>query len=112
MMQTQPAQWTDGELQGLQADYPDVHGAYDTNPSKYNPRPGKSSSCSRSALFWCLCDEDLGRAPLGTLKRSLDCIGTGRTGYLQVAPNNYPFYSDEEKYIPIMQSDGGQLSGK
>lgn len=38
--------------------------------------------------------------------------GTGRTGYLHVAPNNYPFYSDEEKYIPIMQSDGGQLSGK
>lgn len=38
--------------------------------------------------------------------------GTGRTGYLHVAPNNYPFYSDEETYIPIMQSDGGQLSGK
>ena len=37
--------------------------------------------------------------------------GTGRTGYLQVPPNNYPFYSDEEKYVPVMQSDGGQLSG-
>lgn len=38
--------------------------------------------------------------------------GTGRTGYLHVAPNSYPFYSDDEKYIPIMQADGGQLSGK
>ena len=37
--------------------------------------------------------------------------GTGRTGYLQVPPNNYPFYSDDEKYMPVMQSDGGQLSG-
>ncbi|KAL0023269.1 hypothetical protein WJX77_001673 [Trebouxia sp. C0004] len=36
--------------------------------------------------------------------------GTGRTGYLHVAPNNYPFYSEDEKYTPIMQSDGGQLS--
>lgn len=26
-------------------------------------------------------------------------------------PNNYPFYNDDEKYIPIMQADGGQLSG-
>ncbi|KAL3154606.1 hypothetical protein ABBQ32_014056 [Trebouxia sp. C0010 RCD-2024] len=74
-MDVHPAQWTEGELQDLKADYPDVHGAYDTHPSKYNPRPG-----------------------------------TGRTGYLHVAPNNYPFYSDEEKYVPIMQSDGGQLS--
>lgn len=37
--------------------------------------------------------------------------GTGRTGYLPVPPNNYPFYNDNEKYIPVMQADGGQLSG-
>lgn len=37
--------------------------------------------------------------------------GTGRTGFLNVPPNNYPFYNDEEKYVPVMQADGGQLSG-
>lgn len=26
-------------------------------------------------------------------------------------PNNYPFYNDDEKYVPITQADGGQLSG-
>lgn len=26
-------------------------------------------------------------------------------------PNNYPFYSEEEKYVPVVQADGGQLSG-
>ena len=36
--------------------------------------------------------------------------GTGRTGFMNVPPNNYPFYSDEEKYVPVMQADGGQLS--
>ncbi|KAK9823441.1 hypothetical protein WJX72_002787 [[Myrmecia] bisecta] len=36
--------------------------------------------------------------------------GSGRTGFLSVPPNNYPFYSDDEKYVPIMQADGGQLS--
>ncbi|KAL3139523.1 hypothetical protein ABBQ38_003846 [Trebouxia sp. C0009 RCD-2024] len=38
-MDVHPAQWTDAELQDLRADYPDVHGPYDTTPSKYNPRP-------------------------------------------------------------------------
>ena len=37
--------------------------------------------------------------------------GTGRTGFIPVPPNNYPFYNDDEKYVPIMQADGGQLSG-
>ncbi|GAB4820460.1 hypothetical protein N2152v2_007506 [Parachlorella kessleri] len=36
--------------------------------------------------------------------------GTGRTGYMPVPPNNYPFYSEEEKYVPVVQADGGQLS--
>ena len=35
-----PAQWDESELQGLEADYPDMLEVYDTNPSKYNPRPG------------------------------------------------------------------------
>ncbi len=39
------------------------------------------------------------------------CTGTGRTGVINVPPNNYPFYSQDEKYVPIMQADGGQLSG-
>ncbi|KAG2426193.1 hypothetical protein HXX76_013174 [Chlamydomonas incerta] len=43
--------------------------------------------------------------------------GTGRTGFLAVPPNNYPFYSEGEaggaggeKYVPVLQPDGGQLS--
>lgn len=37
--------------------------------------------------------------------------GTGRTGFIPVAPNNYPFYSSsDEVYTPVLQSDGGQLS--
>ncbi|KXZ47771.1 hypothetical protein GPECTOR_33g653 [Gonium pectorale] len=36
--------------------------------------------------------------------------GTGRTGFLRVAPNNYPFYSEDEKYAAVVQPDGGQLS--
>lgn len=31
---------------------------------------------------------------------------------MRVAPNNYPFYSDSAKYTPLVQSDGGQLSGE
>jgi len=36
--------------------------------------------------------------------------GTGRTGYMAIPPNNYPFYNEEEKYVPVVQPDGGQLS--
>eukprot|EP00879_Flechtneria_rotunda_P010795 GHRR01011280.1.p1 GENE.GHRR01011280.1~~GHRR01011280.1.p1 ORF type:complete len:213 (+),score=48.92 GHRR01011280.1:992-1630(+) len=36
--------------------------------------------------------------------------GTGRTGFIPVAPNNYPFYNQDEVYTPVLQSDGGQLS--
>ncbi len=39
-------------------------------------------------------------------------IGTGRTGFIPVGPNNYPFYSSDEVYKPVLQSDGGQLSGE
>eukprot|EP00201_Polytomella_parva_P006050 CAMPEP_0175076206 /NCGR_PEP_ID=MMETSP0052_2-20121109/22564_1 /TAXON_ID=51329 ORGANISM="Polytomella parva, Strain SAG 63-3" /NCGR_SAMPLE_ID=MMETSP0052_2 /ASSEMBLY_ACC=CAM_ASM_000194 /LENGTH=91 /DNA_ID=CAMNT_0016345251 /DNA_START=391 /DNA_END=666 /DNA_ORIENTATION=- len=38
--------------------------------------------------------------------------GSGRTGFQKVAPNNYPFYSAQERYIPVIQADGGQLSGE
>jgi len=37
--------------------------------------------------------------------------GTGRTGFYDIPPNNYQFYSDQEKYTPVIQADGGQLSG-
>ncbi|WZN58590.1 ubiquitin-like domain-containing protein [Chloropicon roscoffensis] len=36
--------------------------------------------------------------------------GTGRTGYMAIPPNNYPFYNDDERYQPVVQPDGGQLS--
>ena len=36
--------------------------------------------------------------------------GTGRTGFQPVPPNNYPFYSEEEKYKPIIFKDGGQYA--
>lgn len=37
--------------------------------------------------------------------------GTGRTGFINVPPNNFRFYHDGEKYAAAMQADGGQLSG-
>ena len=36
--------------------------------------------------------------------------GSGRTGYWEIPPNNYDFYSEEEKYKPNVQADGGILS--
>lgn len=38
--------------------------------------------------------------------------GAGRTAFTDVPPNNFPFYDDNEKYIPMLQSDGAQLSGE
>jgi len=29
-----------------------------------------------------------------------------------VGPNNFPFYSESERYQPVIQADGGQLSGE
>eukprot|EP01026_Neomeris_dumetosa_P042555 TRINITY_DN3550_c1_g1_i7.p3 TRINITY_DN3550_c1_g1~~TRINITY_DN3550_c1_g1_i7.p3 ORF type:complete len:211 (-),score=20.58 TRINITY_DN3550_c1_g1_i7:207-839(-) len=46
----------------------------------------------------------------GALSKYNPSPGTGRTGFTSVPPNNYPFYSEEEKYVPVMQTDGGQLS--
>ena len=41
------AHWDDEELSGLQADFPDMLGVYDSNASKYNPRPGVWSYTSQ-----------------------------------------------------------------
>ncbi len=30
---------------------------------------------------------------------------------MNVPPNPYPFYSEEERYTPLIQPDGGQMSG-
>lgn len=40
-----------------------------------------------------------------------DRPGTGRTGFLPVSPNNYPFFKGDARYTPAMQPDGGQLTG-
>lgn len=37
--------------------------------------------------------------------------GTGKTGYMHVPPNPYPFYNEDERYLPLIQPDGGQMSG-
>ena len=51
--------------------------------------------------------------PTVTVQQLLStAAGTGRTGFIPVAPNNYPFYQEEEVYTPVVQSDGGQLSGE
>ena len=36
--------------------------------------------------------------------------GSGRVGFMPIPPNNYPFYNDDEKYVPIVQADGGICS--
>jgi hypothetical protein len=58
------------------------------------------------------------KADYPELEGSMDAVskynptpGTGRTGFMNVPPNNYPFYNDDEKYVPVVQADGGQLSG-
>lgn len=48
----------------------------------------------------------------GAVAVAVAVAGTGRTGFSRVAPNHYPFYAEHEKYMPMLQADGGQLSGK
>lgn len=36
--------------------------------------------------------------------------GSGRTGYWEIPPNNYDFYSEDEKYKPQVQADGAVFS--
>ena len=49
-------------------------------------------------------------------KKTVNCCfwvsGGGRTAFTDVSPNNFPFYDEDEKYVPMLQSDGAQLSGK
>jgi hypothetical protein len=101
-----PTTWSDEELAAGRAAYPQ-DGSYQLDFSKYNPTPGMSmtpvhlSHLLRFTLSniyppFCPCN----------------CTtGTGRTGFIPVGPNNYPFYSTDEIYKPVLQSDGGQLSG-
>lgn len=37
--------------------------------------------------------------------------GTGRTGMFNIPPNNYPFYSEDEKYKPAKRPDGTPVQG-
>jgi len=36
--------------------------------------------------------------------------GSGRTGYWDIPPNNYDFYTEEEKYVPNILPDGAICS--
>ena len=38
----------------------------------------------------------------------LSCFSVA--GYWEIPPNNYKWYSEEEKYKPVVQADGGILS--
>ena len=71
------------------------------SPSPSTTRLRKSSAISLPLLFPTAAD-----APL-SLPRLL--TGTGRTGYMAIPPNNYPFYNDDERYQLVVQPDGGQL---
>ena len=48
--------------------------------------------------------------PGGAVSKYNNEPGSGRTGYWDIPPNNYDFYSEEEKYKPNIQADGGVLS--
>eukprot|EP00210_Caulerpa_lentillifera_P005819 g5565.t1 len=90
-MPTSPTTWTAEETTELKIDYTDLD-SYNPAVTKYNPTPG---------IFF-----------VRQQFHSLNVLhaATGSTGVFQVPPNNYPFYNAEEKYSPIMQADGGQLS--
>jgi hypothetical protein len=99
-----PAKWDETHLQTLQIAPPDADGPSDMARSKYNPTPG---ACQARRL--------ISQSPRGPSLpfdgHMWRLAGTGRTGFMAVAPNDYPFYGEHEKYVPIMQADGGQLSG-
>ncbi|GLC42997.1 hypothetical protein PLESTM_001411000 [Pleodorina starrii] len=80
--EAEPAAWDSTELEGL--DGPDA---------SYTPAP----NADRTAYEV-------------TYSKYNPTPGTGRTGFLRVPPNNYPFYTEDEKYTPVVQADGGQLS--
>lgn len=80
------------------------------------PHARRARGSGREGRPWDTTPATPAAAAAATADRSptmppVACAGTGRTGYLAVPPNNYPFYSEGEKYVPVMQADGGQLSG-
>lgn len=48
--------------------------------------------------------------PGGAVSKYNNEPGSGRTGYWNIPPNAYDFYSEEERYKPVIQADGGVLS--
>lgn len=68
-------------------------------------------SCAEVAPAPACCSQSLLPTEHMPEARLPASTGTGRTGFIPVPPNNYPFYGPEEQYTPVMQADGGQLSG-
>ena len=98
--------WNEDEIVNLKANYPDLQGTLNDAVTKYNPTPGADRKQSSQQCLQSRACSDLNSCCFS------HGAGTGRTGFITVPPNNYPFYNDDEKYVPIMQADGGQLSGK
>ena len=48
--------------------------------------------------------------PGGAVSKYNNEPGSGRTGYWNIPPNAYDFYTEEERYKPVIQADGGVLS--
>lgn len=84
--------WNDDELLYTTKPFAHLDDRYGDAVSKYNPTPGTVQLVK----------------PRRRLARH---TGTGKTGYAQVTPNPFPFYSESERYVPVIQPDGGQLSG-
>lgn len=101
-----PTTWSEGELAAGRAAYPQ-DGSYQLGFSSANPTPGEKDALLCAYLHPPRCPPTVSDPRLS----AHTCIGTGRTGFLPVAPNNFPFYSADEVYQPVLQSDGGQLSG-
>lgn len=105
-----PTTWSEEELAAGRAAYPQ-DGSYTLDFSKYNPTPGMLM-IFRHLMPTCfpLHPSTIFTPP--PPRCPCNCTtGTGRTGFIPVGPNNYPFYSTDEIYKPVLQSDGGQLSG-
>lgn len=82
--------------------------------SSYNPTPGvcvhtREMCMLACAHAWNACEHTSTRACVRTHTHTH--AGSGHTGMHSIAPNNFPFYSESERYRPVIQSDGGQLSG-
>ena len=114
--------WKQDEIDSLKADYEELKHIQNDAVTKFNPTPGKRRNThTLDALhheYGCMGRKEATHVTprftsfLLTPRFSLACVllGTGRTGYMPIPPNNYPFYKEEEKYVPVVQPDGGQLS--